>query len=43
MRAATLAITALAIWALWRWYTKRPVIEVYRRAIGGKEWTSFVI
>ncbi len=39
---AALALLALA---LWRWNTKRPVTEAYRRAagFGGEPWTSFGI
>jgi len=39
------ALVLLAL-ALWRWSTKRPVTEAYRRAaagFGGESWISFGI
>lgn len=41
-RYATAAAVALLALALWRWHTKRPVSEAYRRAVaslGGDRWT----
>lgn len=39
------AVLVFLALALWRWNTKRPVIEAYQKAVqhGGERWTSFVI
>jgi len=40
------AALAVLVLAVWRWNTKRPVTEAYRRAaagFGGESWISFGI